>query len=110
MHKLMWMRILWPSFLAAGAAETLFFTLFDPMDLFLFGEPLTLSHTAVYSVGFLMCWLFCAASSGLTLFLQRSADEVNLCSLSASDRPPGCPSRDERNGHSEHNVHSSTAE
>ena len=89
------MRILWPSFLVGGAAETVFFTLFDPMDLALFGEPVTLSRTAIYSMGFFLFWAFAAASSLLTLYLQRSADEVNLCPLSRSTRPPGCPSRDE---------------
>lgn len=98
MHKLMWMRILWPSFLVAGAAETVFFALFDPMDLTLFDEPVTLSRTAIYSLGFFLFWLFSAASSALTLFLQRSADELNLCPLSGADRPAGCPARDERAG------------
>jgi hypothetical protein len=95
MNRLTWMRILWPSFLAGGAAETVFFTLFDPMDLALFGEPLSLSRTAIYSIGFFLFWTFAAASSVLTMYLQRSADEVNACPLPRSTRPPGCPSRDE---------------
>jgi hypothetical protein len=98
MQKLMWMRILWPAFLVGGAAETVFFTLFDPMDLSFFGEPVTASRTAIYSVGFFLFWLFATASSGLTMYLQRSADEVNLCPLAGEKRPPGCPSRDERAG------------
>jgi hypothetical protein len=72
-----------------------FFALFDPMDLSLFGEPVTLSRTAIYSVGFFLFWFFCAASGGLTLFLQRSADEVNLCPRLGAQRPPDCPIRDE---------------
>lgn len=95
MQKLTWMRVLWPSFLVGGAAETVFFTLFDPMDLTFFGEPVTLSRTAIYSLGFFLFWLFSAASGGLTLYLHRSADEVNLCPLRGEDRPPGCPTRDE---------------
>lgn len=98
MQKLLWMRILWPAFLIGGAAETLFFTLFDPMDLSFFGEPVMLSRTAVYSLGFFLFWFFSAASSSLTLFLQRSADEINRCPLAEENRPPGCPSRDERAG------------
>lgn len=96
MQKLMWVRLLWPSFLVGGAAETVFFALFDPMDLTLFGEPVTLSRTAIYSLGFFLFWFFSAASSALTLYLQRPADEVNLCPLSGADRPPGCPTRDEQ--------------
>ena len=95
---LTWMRVLWPSFLIAGAAEGAFFSLFDPMDMAFFGEPVTLSRTAVYSIGFFLFWGFAAASSGLTSFLQRGADEVNRCPMAETERPPGCPKRGEPGG------------
>lgn len=44
--------ILWPSFVVGGAGEVLFFTVFDPKELYLFGEPTGLSRLAVYSIGF----------------------------------------------------------
>jgi hypothetical protein len=75
MKQAIW--ILWPSFIVGGIGEVLFFTLFDPNELYLFGEPSTLSRTAVYSIGFFLCWAFAAASSALTCFLQRGAREVN---------------------------------
>ena len=74
-QRLMW--ILWPSFIVGGVAESVFFTLFDPSDLSIFGESLGLSRLAVYSLGFFFFWLFAAASSALTCFLQRGASEVN---------------------------------
>ncbi|MBI4291081.1 MAG: hypothetical protein HY661_06345 [Betaproteobacteria bacterium] len=92
---LTWMRVLWPSFLVAGIAGTVFFTFFDPMDLSLFGERIALSRMAVYSLGFFMLWIFAAASSGLTCFLQRSADDLNRCPLEGAERPAGCPKREE---------------
>jgi hypothetical protein len=64
------MVILWPAFLAAGVAEVVFFTVFDPSE---FGA----THLAAYSAGFLIFWLLASASSALTCFLQRSPDEVN---------------------------------
>jgi len=73
-QKAMW--ILWPSFLVAGAAETVFFTLFDPGDLSLFGQPLELSRTAVYSIGFFLFWGFAAASSGISLYLEQGSSEA----------------------------------
>ena len=73
--------VLWPSFLIAGAAETVFFTLFDPMELRLFGEPAELSRVAIYSGGFFAFWAFAAASSALTCFLQLNADEINRRAL-----------------------------
>jgi hypothetical protein len=75
-QRIIW--ILWPSFIVGGVAEAVFFTLFDPSDLAIFGESLGLSRLAVYSLGFFLFWLFAAASSALTCFLQRGSDEVNL--------------------------------
>jgi len=62
--------ILWPSFLVAGVAEVVFFVLFDPVELELLGEVLGVSRLAAYSAGFLLFWLFAAASSAFTSFLQ----------------------------------------
>lgn len=73
--RLMW--ILWPSFIVGGVAEGVFFTLIDPQELYLLGEPVHWSPTAVYSVGFFLFWLVAAASSAFTCFLQRGITEVN---------------------------------
>ena len=86
-------HVIWPSFIVGGIGEVLFFTVFDPQELYLFGEPSSLSRLAVYSIGFFLCWAFAAASSAFTCFLQRSADEVNRCPLPVVERPPGCPKR-----------------
>ena len=69
--------ILWPSFLVGGVGEVLFFTVFDPQELYLFGEPSTLSRMGVYTIGFFLCWAFAAASSAFTCFLQRGSKEIN---------------------------------
>ena len=69
MRKLMW--ILWPSFIVAGVAEVVFFTVIDPQELYLLGEPVTMSRLGAYSVGFLLFWAITAASSAFTCFLQR---------------------------------------
>jgi hypothetical protein len=55
-------NILWPSFLAAGAAEVLLFTMADPADF-------EMSRTAAYTGGFFFFWALAAASSALTSFL-----------------------------------------
>ncbi|MCC6377208.1 MAG: hypothetical protein IT519_00180 [Burkholderiales bacterium] len=69
-HRLMW--VLWPAFLVAGAAEFAFFSAFDPSDLVFRGAPLELSRPAVYTIGFFAFWVLGAASSALTVFLERS--------------------------------------
>jgi hypothetical protein len=85
--------ILWPAFLVAGVADGIVFSLFDPQEMHLFGEPLELSRIGVYSIGFFLFWAFGAASSALTCLLQRSPFEVNRCTLPESQRPEGCPRR-----------------
>lgn len=94
MKRLIW--IFWPSFIVGGIAEAIFFTVFDPADLILFGHPVEeMSRTAVYSIGFFVFWLFGAASSALTCFLQRTASEVNQCPVLPRERPEGCPKREQ---------------
>jgi hypothetical protein len=86
--------ILWPSFVVGGVAEAVFFTLFDPSTLAVFGEPAAYSRTAVYTLGFFLFWIFAAASSAFTCFLQRNAVDINrLCPLEPPERPAGCPKR-----------------
>lgn len=64
MKRIMW--VVWPGFLAAVAAEIVFFAIFDPLD---FNMRLQLSREAVYTFGFTAFWLLGILSSALTLFL-----------------------------------------
>jgi hypothetical protein len=88
-RTLIW--ILWPSFLVAGAAEALFFKVFDPTELTFFGETVNVSRIAAYSIGFFLFWVFAAASSALTCFFQSASPEVNRNSLPADERAKGSP-------------------
>jgi hypothetical protein len=88
MLRTLW--VLWPSFLVAGIAEGIFFTVIDPQELYLFGEPVHLSKIATYSIGFFGFWAVCAASSLMTCFLQRSAAEVNKGVGGAPSSEQGC--------------------
>lgn len=75
MQNLMW--VLWPSFVLAGIAEGLFFTVVDPQELYLFGVPVYFSRIATYSIGFFSFWALGAASSLMTCYLSRTSSEVN---------------------------------
>lgn len=75
MLRILW--VLWPSFVVAGIAEGIFFTVVDPQELYLFGQPVEFSKIATYSIGFFGFWAVCAASSMMTCLLQISAREVN---------------------------------
>jgi hypothetical protein len=101
-QRLMW--VIWPAFLVAGGAEAVFFTLFDPFDLRLFGAPLDISREAFYTLGFFSFWGLGIASSALTVFLGRSPFEVDRCPLDAPTRPDGCPKREAADGPSDHDA------
>jgi hypothetical protein len=60
--------VLWPSFLTAVVATGVFFSAFDPDDLFPFGADLEVSRLGVYTVGFLLFWLITAVSGIGTLY------------------------------------------
>ena len=66
-----WIWVLWPGFVVAIPTVGVVFTLLDPADLHLFGEPLALSRLGAYTVGFLFFWAMGSACSALTCFLQR---------------------------------------
>jgi hypothetical protein len=93
-----WMWILWPGFVMAIPAVGLVFSFVDPADVHLFGERLETTALGAYTIGFLFFWALGAACSALTTLLQRSPFEVNRCPLPATDRPQGCPKRDEFGG------------
>ena len=76
MRRMMW--VVWPAFLVAAVAETVFFTIFDPFDLHFFGAPLEMSREAVYAMGFFGFWALGIASSTLTLFLESPPDRERL--------------------------------
>lgn len=91
-------HILWPSFLVAGVADIVLATLFDPLEILYRGEPLIEQRITAYTVGFFGLWLLAIASSAMTCYFQRSADEINRCPLPPRRRPEGCPKRDAGDG------------
>ena len=66
-RRIMW--VMWPSFLVAGAAVGVFFSLFDPQEFWLFGEHLEISRQGAYTIGFFGFWAVGMAASALTLWL-----------------------------------------
>ncbi len=72
-----WMVVLWPSFLMAGVAEGVFFSLVNPQELYLLGEVVDYPPLAAYSIGFLAFWALCSASSWLTCAMHTNAEAVN---------------------------------
>ena len=83
MKHVIW--VLWPAFVAAGIAEVIFFTLIDPQQLYLLGEPVNVPPLAAYSIGFFLFWLVCAGASLMTWFMLPAAIKQALA-RTASER------------------------
>ena len=83
MKHIIW--ILWPAFIAAGVAEVVFFTVIDPKQLFLLGQPIELAELTTYSVGFFLFWVLCIGSSLMTYFMLPQSIKKALEST-ATDR------------------------
>jgi hypothetical protein len=80
-HRLL-IWILWPSFLIAGMAEGLLFTVVHPQDILFYGHHPDISDEGIYTIGFLMIWTFCAVSSALTAYIlpgieARDSQEID---------------------------------
>ena len=69
--------ILWPSFLVAGMAEGLLFTVVHPQELLFFGHHPGITDEGIYTIGFFMIWTFCAVSSALTAFILPGIEVSN---------------------------------
>ncbi len=87
MRMIIW--VLWPAFAAAGIAETVFFTLIDPQQLYLLGQPVQASPLTAYSVGFLLFWLVCAGASLMTFFMLPGEVKAMLARLADMRPNPG---------------------
>ena len=72
------MWVLWPSFIAAGIGVGILFTLVDPAELVVLGQPLHASRTAVYTLGFFILWAICAVASALSCFLWATSTSVRV--------------------------------
>lgn len=68
--------VLWPSFLTAGVATGLFFTVFHPEELLILTGHTTVSHMGAYSIGFFLFWLLTAISCALTCYFQRPCHQI----------------------------------
>lgn len=93
MKQVIW--VLWPAFVAAGIAETAFFTLIDPRQLYLLGQPVELSAIATYSIGFLLFWLLCVGSSLMTYLMMPQSIKDALGRIASEHEDLSRPKRRE---------------
>lgn len=72
-----WFKLLWLSFFTAIVGETAFFSLIDPKELYLLGEPVYWSPVMIYSIGFFMFWSLTALTAALVGLMLKPGAEVN---------------------------------
>ena len=75
--------VMWPSFLTAGVATIIFFTLFDPIELGMIGGFPNLTRMGGYTIGFFCFWLLTSMSCALTCYFRRPTNRPT---------PPQAPS------------------
>lgn len=68
--------VLWPSFLTAGIATALFFTVFDPDELLVLTGYIEISRMGAYTIGFFLFWLLTATTCALTCYFQKPCDQI----------------------------------
>lgn len=66
MHKCI--AVFWPSFMVAIVATGVFFSAFDPDDLYPFGRETEISRLGIYSIGFLSFWVISIVAGIGTLY------------------------------------------
>lgn len=98
MRHVIW--VFWPAFIAAGIAETLFFTMIDPAQLYLFGQQVQWSPMATYSTGFLLFWLVCIFSSLMTYAMMPEVAKEALRKAANEREDLARPKRREAAGNS----------
>lgn len=72
----MFALVAWPSFLVAAVAETAFFSVINPQELYFLGEPVDFSPLATYTTGFFGFWLVAFASSLISSWM---AEKMPAC-------------------------------
>ncbi|NOZ11410.1 MAG: hypothetical protein GXP09_10270 [Gammaproteobacteria bacterium] len=73
--------ILWPSFLMAGLATIIFFTVFDPHLLLQHTRFANISRLGAYTTGFFLFWTLTLSSCILTCYFQKP------CALRSNNTP-----------------------
>lgn len=74
--------ILWPSFVVAGIETIVFFTLFDPENVFI---DYNISRLGAYSVGFFLFWIFAILPCMLTMYFARPCKPCVPCQVCNDD-------------------------
>jgi len=70
--------IFWPSFLTAGLATILCFSVFDPEMMLLDTHFANASRLGAYTSGFFSFWVLTASSCALTCYFQKPCVVKNI--------------------------------
>ena len=79
--------ILWPSFMVAVVATGLFFSAFNPQELYPFDLDTEINTIGAYTIGFFVFWALAALSSTATLYFSITNSRKVHADLSTSRQP-----------------------
>ena len=68
--------VLWPSFLTAGVATIILFTVFDPVEISSCTGGPELTRIGAYSIGFFILWLLTSSSCMLSLYFNKPCPSI----------------------------------
>lgn len=74
---------LWPSFMMAIVATGLFFSAFDPSELYPYDLDIEINTMGAYTLGFFIFWALSAISSVITLYFA-----ITNCRKIHADQSP----------------------
>jgi hypothetical protein len=71
-----YIAVLWPSFIMAGVATIVFFTMFDPVEITACVGGPDISRLGAYTLGFFSFWVLTSSSCALAIFFNKPCPQV----------------------------------
>lgn len=68
---------LWPSFMIAIVASGIFFSAFDPTELYPYDLDMEINAMGAYTLGFFIFWALSAMSSATTLYFAMTNSRIS---------------------------------
>ena len=71
-----YIAVLWPSFITAGIATIILFTMFDPVEINACVGGAEITRLGAYTLGFFSFWLLTSSSCLLAMYFNKPCPQV----------------------------------
>ena len=72
-----YIAVLWPSFITAGIATIILFTIFDPVEIAACVGGPEITRLGAYTLGFFSFWVLTSSSCLLATYFNKPCPQVN---------------------------------